>query len=200
MSERNVQPGEEHPAGLQDVSHPHSTGLPHTGVSYAIDRFLTVLGGATSWLWLAVVGVILVSVISRYVFSSGSVALEEAGWHISSFVWLIGLAYTAVYDQHVRVDVIHERMKLKTQAWFELFGLIFLLLPFAVIVAYYGMFYGYESFLIGETSQAPSGLPYRWFLKGMMAVAMVLLALAGLARLLRVTAFLFGAPKPRPAR
>jgi TRAP-type mannitol/chloroaromatic compound transport system permease small subunit len=56
--------------------------------------------------------------------------------------------------------------------------------------------YAYSSWQQGETSQAPAGLPYRWVLKSILALSFVLLILAALSRLLKVTALLFGFPKP----
>lgn len=212
MSEHEIKPGDEHPAGLEDVAHPHSTGLPTTAVSQTIDCVIRKIGSVTAWLWLAVVAVIFTSVIARYAMDPSTtsislVALEETTWHISSFVWLLGLAYTFVYDQHVRVDILHERLSLKTKTWIEFFGILVLLLPFLVITIYYGLDYAGEAWRNNETAQAPSGLPffrgewyafpYRWFLKYVLVIGLGLLVVAGFSRLLKCTAFLFGFPKPR---
>ena len=56
--------------------------------------------------------------------------------------------------------------------------------------------YAVSSWEQGETSQAPAGLPDRWILKGVLALSFVLLIIAALSRLLKVTALLFGFPKP----
>jgi len=175
----------------------HHTELPATGLSNVLDALLRRLGEGASWLWVAVMLVILVSVISRYVFSEGSVTLEELMWHISSIAWLIGLSYTLVHDAHVRVDVIHERLGLRTQIWIECLGLALLALPFLVIGIYLSVPYFHDSWLQGEVSQAPAGLPYRWFLKAFLPIAFALLAVAAVSRLLRCTALLFGWPQPR---
>ncbi|MDZ7714447.1 MAG: TRAP transporter small permease subunit [Rhodovibrio sp.] len=72
--------------------------------------------------------------IGRYAFGAGSVMAEEIEWHLAGAAWLVGLSYTLVSDDHVRVDVLHERMSVRKQGWIELLGLLFLLLPFAAIV------------------------------------------------------------------
>lgn len=199
MSERKLRTDGTDLTGEADTGSPHPTELPTTGVSQALDRLNIGLGAAASWLWLVVVVVIVGGVIARYFFDLGSVSVEELTWHISSFIWLLGIAYTMVYDQHVRVDVIHERLGLRSRAWIELFGLLLLLLPFLAIVLYYTVPYAYQSLLIDETSQAPSGLPHRWVLKAMIALAIALSIVAAIARLFRCTATLFGWPVPRPA-
>lgn len=174
----------------------HHTELPTTRVSQWMDSIISAIGKSASWLWLVITGVIIYAVVGRYAFDVGSVTLEEVQWHLAGAGWLLGLAYTLVVDGHVRVDVIHERLSLRGQGWVELFGLIFLLLPFLGLAIYEMFPYAYSSWQQGETSQAPAGLPYRWALKGVVAISFSLLALAALSRLFKVTALLFGFPRP----
>ena len=173
----------------------HHTELPTTRISQGVDRVISAIGKSASWLWVVVTGVIIYAVVGRYAFGMGSVTLEEVQWYLAGAGWLLGLGYTLVTDGHVRVDVIHERLSLKGQAWIELFGLLFLLLPFLGLAVYEMIPYAFSSWQQGETSQAPAGLPYRWVLKGVMALSFILLILAALSRLLKVTALLFGFPR-----
>ena len=177
----------------------HHTELPTTHLSQWLDAVLTAIGKAASWLWIVVTGVIIWAVVGRYVFGQGSVLLEEIQWHLAGIGWLLGLAYTLVVDDHVRVDVIHERLSLRAQGWVELFGLAFLLLPFLVISVNEMVPYAINSWEVDETSQAPGGLPHRWVLKFIIALAFTLIIVAALSRLLKVTALLFGFPRPVPA-
>ncbi len=190
--------GADHvPAGRSSVTDfQHHTELPDTRVSRILEQCIRWLGDCVSWLWLPLVAVILVSVISRYVFSAGSVTMEEIQWHISSVAWLIGLSYAFISDNHVRVDVIHERLSLRGQAWVELLGLLLMALPFLAIGVYMTWPYFYESFVQGEVSQAPAGLPFRWAMKFFLPLAFALLVVAACARLLRCSALLFGWPVP----
>lgn len=174
----------------------HHTEFPSTWLSGILDRVISAIGKSASWLWVAVTGVIIYAVVGRYAFGLGSVTLEEVQWHLAGAGWLLGLGYTLVTDDHVRVDVIHERLSLRGQAWVELCGLAFLLLPFLGLAIYEMIPYALSSWSQGETSQAPAGLPYRWILKGVLALSFVLLFIAALSRLLKVTALLFGFPKP----
>ena len=174
----------------------HHTEFPTTWLSRVLDAVISAIGKSASWLWIVVTGVIIYAVVGRYAFGMGSVTLEEVQWHLAGAGWLLGLGYTLVTDDHVRVDVIHERLSLKGQAWIELFGLVFLLLPFLVLAVYEMIPYAVSSWEQGETSQAPAGLPYRWILKGVLALSFGLLIVAALSRLLKVTALLFGFPKP----
>lgn len=176
----------------------HHTELPTTHTSQRLDGVLSAIGKGASWLWIVVTGVIIWAVVGRYVFGHGSVLLEEVQWHLAGTGWLLGLAYTLVVDDHVRVDVIHERFSLKTQGWVEFLGLLFLLLPFLGLAVYEMVPYTISSWEVNETSQAPAGLPHRWILKGILAFSFALIFVAAVSRLLKVTALLFGYPRPIP--
>jgi len=183
-------------ANADELLHKHDE-LPHTTLSRRIDGALVAIGKTASWLWLAVVAVIMYGVIGRYAFDQGTITLEELSWHIAGAAWLLGLSYTYAADDHVRVDVIHERMSPKTRAWVELLGILVLLVPFLIIAFREAVPYAMSSFQQGERSQAPAGLPNRWILKAILATSFFLLLAGALARLSRVTAFLFGFPRPR---
>jgi TRAP-type mannitol/chloroaromatic compound transport system permease small subunit len=47
-----------------------------------------------------------------------------------------------------------------------------------------------------ESSSAPGGLSNRWAIKSVIIIAFGYMGLAAFARLLRVSAFLFGLPRP----
>jgi TRAP-type mannitol/chloroaromatic compound transport system permease small subunit len=139
--------------------------------------------------------VIMINVVLRYAFGEGHIELEELQWHLYSIGWLIGLSFCYVVDDHVRVDLLHERLGLKTQAAIELLGILFLLLPFALVVLWYAIPFVQYSFEMSEISMAPGGLPYRWAIKAVLVLGFALLLLAMLSRLSRVCALLFGFPQ-----
>ena len=187
----------EHPVGvshLPDVA--HHVRLPTTRTSLFLDRILDWVGTLFSWLWIAVMVVILISVISRYVFGQGSIMMEEITWHLYGAAWLVGLSYALVHDDHVRVDVLHELFTSRTKAKVELFGIVFLLLPFLAIFFWDSIPYFWQALELNESSQAPDGLPARWVLKFFLPLSLFLLIVGAIARLLKCTAQLFGHPTP----
>ena len=184
--------------GLSELEHEltHHTELPCTAFSNVVEKIIDKIGNYVSWFWILAIGAIVYAVISRYVFGQGTVLLEEVQWHLAGAAWLIGLSYTLVHDDHVRVDVLHENMPLRLQGWVEFFGILFLLLPFLTLSLGELLPYAQASFLQGEQSQSPNGLPMRWILKSVLPLAIFLLLMAALARLSRVSALLFKFPKP----
>jgi TRAP-type mannitol/chloroaromatic compound transport system permease small subunit len=172
----------------------HHTNLPQTTVSQRLDGLLEVIGRAVSWIWVVLMLVIVGNVILRYVFGQGFIELEEIQWHLYSIGFLIALSYCLVHDDHVRVDVLHDRMSLKTQGWIELLGLVIFLLPFAFIVVKDSIPFVVNAYTMHEVSDAPGGLPHRWAIKAVLPIAFALLWVAAFSRLLRVTALLFNFP------
>lgn len=168
--------------------------LPDTRSSRLIDPVLQRIGEAASWLWLLLLLIIVANVTLRYVFGEGRIELEEIQWHIYSLGFLLGMAYAFQADAHIRVDVVSELLQPRTRAWLELYGLILGLLPFIALFLIHGLPFVQQSWAMGEVSQSPGGLPYRWFIKAVLPFSFSLLLLAAWSRLTRVWRYLFGAP------
>ena len=148
-------------------------------------------GDALSWIWLALLVVIVVNVVARYAFGEGRIEFEEIQWHLYATGFMLGLGYCLEADEHVRVDVLHERLGLRMQAWIELYGILLLLLPFVVLMFVFGIPFVVESYEMHEVSQAPGGLPLRWLIKAMLPLGFLLLGVAAITRLTRVWRCLF---------
>jgi TRAP-type mannitol/chloroaromatic compound transport system permease small subunit len=173
---------------------PHRERLPHTQLSKRVRAAFNALTGWISWLWLMLIAVVVFNVTMRYLFGQGRVEFEEIQWHLYAVGFLVAMATCMDADDHVRVDVFHDRMSLRMQAWIELYGLLLLFLPFVTALIVFSLPFVSYSWQIGEVSDAPGGLPYRWLIKGALPLAMLLLLAAGISRLSRVTAYLFSWP------
>jgi len=172
--------------------------LPHTRLSRRIDPILAWLGRLTGWLWLLLLLTIVSNVTLRYVFGEGYVQFEELQWHLYATGFLLGLSYAYQSDAHIRVDLLHEHWSARTRAWIELYGTLLLLFPFLALVLLFSVPFVESSFVLGEVSQAPGGLPLRWLIKSMLPLGFTLLLLAALSRLSRVWALLFCIPAQNP--
>lgn len=169
--------------------------LPTNPYSYRLDSFIAFTGKLLSWLWVATMAVVLLNVFNRFILNRGSIALEELSWHFFGATMILTLAYAVVTDDHVRVDVLRERFSLKLAAWVELLGIALLMLPLLYFITDQLIEYAYRSFAQGESSQSPSGLPYRFILKSTLPLGMLLVAIAMVSRLLRCTTYLFKFPR-----
>ena len=165
--------------------------LPDTPFSRIVDPLLVTVGNAVSWLWIALLTVIVCNVVLRYALAEGRIEFEEIQWHLYSVGFMLGLGVALQADAHVRVDVLHERFRPTTQAWIDLYGLVLFVLPFVALMLIYGARFVADSFATAEVSSSPGGLPYRWAIKGVLVVGFALLGVAAVSRLTRLWKFLF---------
>jgi TRAP-type mannitol/chloroaromatic compound transport system permease small subunit len=171
---------------------PSVLALPETLFSRIADRIIAFFGEVSSWLWTILMLLIVWQVVRRYVFSKGSIMMEEMQWHLYAVGFMLGLAFTEIRERHVRIDVLAEHWPRRRRLWVEAAGIVLLLLPFAGFIAWFAVPFVVTSWQLNEVSAAPDGLPFRWVLKSFIVTAFALLFLAGLSRLSRVWAALRG--------
>jgi TRAP-type mannitol/chloroaromatic compound transport system permease small subunit len=99
---------------------------------------------------------------------------------------MIGASYAMMMDSHIRVDIIHARLSEKWKLRWDLFGIVFLLLPFIIMVFHQSLDFVYESWRVNEHSDAPMGLPWRWLIKSVLPISFGMLFLAAISRLVRI--------------
>lgn len=153
-------------------------------IERVFNRFGDFLGWLSSILFILLLLNVVYDVVMRYVFNDVSIAFQEMEWHLFSAVFLLGVPYAIKAGGHVRVDLFYERLSHKAQAIIDLLGTLIFLLPFCLLVAYYGIGFVKESYLLGETSGDPGGLPYRWLIKGMIPLSFLFMAVSGIGLLL----------------
>ncbi len=157
-----------------------------------LDRTIVRTAKIIAWLNLLLVGVILTQIVLRYGFHHGLVALEELLWHLYATVFLFSMSLALVTDRHVRVDVLQAQMSARSRQIIEIAGILCLLLPMLVIILDHSMDWVASSYRFSETSENPTGLPYRWLLKAMIPISTGMLIIASISRLLQQALLLFG--------
>jgi len=150
-----------------------------------IDNFIDRIGKFTSYLVLILAILVVYDSLNRYLFSGGSVALQELEWHLFDMIFLLGLSYALNSDDHVRVDIFYSRYTNKTKAIVNLISLIFLILPFVAIILYTSSNFIYLSFLQGEISSDPGGLCCRYVIKGFIFIGFALLGVQSISNIVK---------------
>ncbi|RUM63715.1 MAG: C4-dicarboxylate ABC transporter [Sulfurimonas sp.] len=142
-----------------------------------IDRTITLAGTLAALALAALVLLVAYDAMARYLFSSGSIALQELEWHLFDLLIMFGIAYTLKHNAHVRVDIFYEHFAPRPKAMVDLFSQLFFVLPLSLLIVYVGMEFVTLSFSQMEGSSNPGGLPYRFLVKSLMPLAFVLLIL-----------------------
>ena len=145
-----------------------------------IDKIVKYLGFLTALTVIALVLLVLYDATARYLFSSGSIALQELEWHLFDVIILLGIAYTLRENSHVRVDIFYASYSEKTKALINTLSSFLFILPFSLLIVYVGIGFVEMSFVQNEASSNPGGLEYRFLVKSLMPIAFAFLALQAL--------------------
>ncbi len=161
----------------------------------AIDRFSALTGRITAWLTLAMVLVTCVVVVLRYVFDLGFIWMQESVTWMHAVVFMVGAAYALQRNEHVRVDVFYREFSERRRAIVDILGVLVFLLPLCLYFGWSAWDFVAASWRIKEASRESGGLPYPMvpLLKSVLILTPVMLALQGIALLMRSVAVLRGA-------
>ena len=135
---------------------------------------------------------ICIDVMLRYFFNFSKIWIMELELYFYSTIFLMGSAYAFSHDNHVRVDIFYSRMSAKNKAIVDLIGGILFLLPWSLVIMIVSYDYAKVSFLIGETSSQPGGLPALYVLKSIVFLGFTFLFLQGISSILKSISFLLG--------
>lgn len=150
-----------------------------------LNSFTEKVGNWTSWIAVLMVAIISLDVIIRYLFNFTFIWIVELEIYLFGFLFLFGAGYTLKHDKHVRVDVFYAKLSEKRKAWVDLLGGILYLLPWCYIIITSSWKYAYSSFLMGESSPQPGGLPALYILKFAITLGFIFLLIQGVAAILK---------------
>ncbi|SEQ99045.1 TRAP-type mannitol/chloroaromatic compound transport system, small permease component [Nitrosomonas sp. Nm51] len=159
-----------------------------------IDRISGAFGWLAGWLCILMLAVVFVDVIARYLFESGSIAMQELEWHLFAAVFLLGAAYTMRENANVRVDVLYEKMSKRKQAAVDIFGTVFFVIPMCTLILYSAFDFVAYSYAVREVSNDPGGLPYRFAFKALLPFGYFLVLIQSFAVISRNIRLLAGDP------
>ena len=131
------------------------------------------LGYFTAFILILLVLLVVYDASARYMFSSGSIALQELEWHLFDVIILFGIAYTLKENAHVRVDIFYASYSEKTKTIINIISSLFFILPFSLLIIYIGLDFVEQSFVQHETSSNPGGLEYRYIVKALLPLSFV---------------------------
>jgi len=161
-------------------------------LSRAIDALTERIGQFVIWLVLVATLVSAGNALARYVLGESSNAWLEIQWYLFGAVFLLAAGYTLKHNGHVRIDIFYGRLGAKGQAVIDLVGGLFFLLPMAGLLAWLGWPMFMDAWTTHEMSPDAGGL-LRWPVKLLLPVGFGLLALQGVAEIIKRIGVLTGA-------
>lgn len=157
-----------------------------------LDRVNRAVGLAVRWAALLMVLIQFGTVLLRYVFGVSDIALDESVLYLHAAFFMLGAGYTLMVDGHVRVDILQARAPVRMRAGIDLAGHALLLLPTMALIAYWSWPSVRNAWAILEGPISVGGIPASFLLKSLIPGFCLLLALQGVAGMLRAAEALRG--------
>ena len=154
-------------------------------ISKILEKLVIFFGKLGSWMALPLIFIIIFDIITRRFFVLGSTKLQEMEWHLHTSLFLLVLGYAYLKDAHVRIEIVREQYSTIIKAIFETIGICIFLIPYTILVIYFGIDFVDRSYSMNEVSSALTGLSHRWIIKSFIPIGMFLLFLAGVSLLIK---------------
>ena len=156
-----------------------------------IDALTERIGRIVIWLVLVATLISAGNALLRYAFGISSNAWLEIQWYLFGAMFLLAAGYTLKHNGHVRIDIFYNRFGPRGQAWIDLAGGLLFLLPMAGLLAWLAWPMFFEAWQTQEHSPDAGGL-LRWPVKLMLPLGFALLALQGIAEVIKRIGLLTG--------
>jgi len=160
-------------------------------LSAVIDRVNEIIGKAVSWLILVAVLVSATNAVIRKTMNVSSNSWLELQWYLFGAAFLLAAAYTLKQNEHIRIDIVYGAFSRRVQHWIDLFGHLFFLMPFVVLMLYLFIPYVSMSVRSGEVSTNSGGLII-WPAKALLLAGFTLLFLQGISEIIKKIAVMRG--------
>lgn len=151
----------------------------------AIDQLSKTVGHAFAWCIVILTLGTCYEVFVRYALNDPTSWAFDLSYLMYGAVFYMAGAYTLSRGGHVRADMFYRKWPVRTQAVVELVLYVLFFFPGMLALIIAGGNYGLESMRIREVSvNSPAGVPI-WPLKMMIQFGAGLIALQGVAEVLR---------------
>ncbi|WP_378948614.1 TRAP transporter small permease subunit [Mesorhizobium sp. ANAO-SY3R2] len=160
-------------------------------LSRLIDRINEAIGKTVAWAILVAILVSAGNAVIRKTFNMSSNAWLELQWYLFGAAFMLASAYTLKQNEHIRIDIVYGMFSRRKQHWIDLFGHIFFLMPFVVLMIFYFIPYVGLSFRSGEVSSSAGGL-ILWPAKALLLVGFLQLSFQGVSEIIKKIAIMRG--------
>lgn len=160
-------------------------------IARAVDVVTEWIGKTVGWLILAAIVLSAGNAVVRKTMNISSNAYLEAQWYLYGAAFLLAAALTLKQNEHIRIDIVYGAFSRRTQHWIDLFGHVFFLMPFVILMDIYLVPYFLLSYTSGEVSNNSGGL-ILWPAKALLLIGFALLTVQGLSEIIKKVAVMTG--------
>jgi TRAP-type mannitol/chloroaromatic compound transport system permease small subunit len=160
-------------------------------VSRWIDAATRLIGQTVAWLIVVAAVVSATNAVVRKIFDLSSNSWLELQWWLFAAVFLLAAPWTLALNEHIRIDIVNERLPRWVRDAIDLVGHIIFLLPMAALVVWTSWPFFVVSYEQNEQSVNYGGLP-QWPIKFLIPVAFAILFIQGISELIKRIAIMTG--------
>ena len=146
-----------------------------------IDGFHGWLGSVVRWFYPVLVVSVVFTVFALSIFGWASPKLDESAIYLHAFALMLGMAPTLMAGEHVRVDVVYERLSPGHRQLVNLVGFYVLLVPLMIAILWESQSATAFSWAILEGSPDADGIRGRFLLKTLIPVFAITMLTQGLS-------------------
>ena len=157
-----------------------------------IERITGSAGLLIAWVVLPLILASCYEVFSRYVLDAPTIWAFELGYMAMGVHSLIGAAFALRERAHIRIDILYIHFPPRVRALLDVGGYLLLFMPVVCWVSLGLWDYWVEALLSGEHSGQSAWSPLIWPFRLSFFIGYFLLALQGLAELIKCAQFLAG--------
>ncbi len=158
-------------------------------VLHKIEKIIMTIGFVSAMIFLPIMVLgRTYEIIARKVATAPSGLLQAFESESFFFLVFLSLGYAYLTDSHVRIDILRDKWGPRTRAWVEIAGFVVFMLPFGIVVIWYGLDFVALSYGHGERLGFALGGPWRWLMKAALPFGVCLLLIAMASKCLRALA------------
>lgn len=150
-----------------------------------IDRVSWLSAWFSKALFLVLTVAMLYEVVARYAFDASTIWAFDISYMATGAAFMLGVAWTARVDGHVRVDVLSNLLPKRLSSAINGVAYAMLMSPIVSLMAWHGWKKTLNAFSSGEVEMVSIWAPKMWPFYGLIALGLTLLALQILVQGLR---------------
>ncbi len=152
---------------------------------HKIDGLSTWVGKGASWLIVALMSVVCIEVVKRYILNAPTAWIFDLDNMLYGTLFMLCGAYTLAQNAHVRGDFLYSSMRPRMQASLDIVLYIVFFIPGIAALIYSGWIFANESWVIREHSTITADGPPVYQFKAVIPIAGVMVMIQGFAEIVR---------------
>lgn len=149
-----------------------------------LDEINGWVGRICSWTIVAISLLVVTEVIMRRFLNHPTIWNFEVVKQLYGFYFLILAGYTLLHRSHVAIDLVHEKLKPRSQALLDVISYLIFFFPFCTVMFWQGVSFAKTSWQMKETSWSVFAPPL-YPIKTVIPAAALLLLIQGASMFIR---------------